>query len=70
MEWAIGFAAWFGMLWGIWDAEAKEVRWMTRERLESLIEMYWDADRRAKLREEERETYGPTIADVLEGEEK
>ena len=70
MEWAIGFAAWFGMLWGIWDAEAKEVRWMTRERLESLIEIFCDADRRAKLTEEERETYCPTIADVLEGEEK
>ena len=53
MEWAIGFAAWFGMLWGIWDAEAKEVRWMTRERLESLIEIFCDADARAAMEPEE-----------------
>lgn len=42
---------------------------MTRERLESLIEIFCDADRRAKLTEEEQ-TYCPTIAEVLEGEEE
>lgn len=40
---------------------------MTKERLEGLIEIFCDADRRAKLTEEEREKYCPTIADVLEG---
>lgn len=41
---------------------------MTRERLEGLIEVFCDADRRGRLTEEEREGYCPTIADVLEGE--
>ena len=43
---------------------------MTRERLESLIEIFCDADRRGRLTEEEREKYCPTIAEVLEGDEE
>lgn len=43
---------------------------MTKERLESLIEIFCDADRRARLTEEERETYCPTITEVLEGDEE
>lgn len=40
---------------------------MTKERLEALIEIFCDADRRARLTEEEREAYCPTIAEALEG---
>lgn len=41
---------------------------MTKERLEGLIEIFCDADRRARLTEEERKIYCPTIAEVLEGD--
>lgn len=43
---------------------------MTRERLEGLIEIFCDADRRGRLTEEERDTYCPTLEDVLKGEEE
>ena len=43
---------------------------MTKERLEGLIEIFCDADRRARLTAEEREAYCPTIAEALEGAEE
>ena len=43
---------------------------MTKERLEGLIEIFCDADRRARLTEEEREKYCPTLKEALEGDEE
>ena len=38
---------------------------MTKERIEELIELFCDADRRGKLTKEE-EKHCPTIAEIIE----